>query len=156
MWQWNDETTAELRQMWTDSLTGLQICLTFQERHGICPTRSAVMGKVRRLDLQHRVAHGPIKPKPVVTKPRGQYKPRRKYVSIFDCPDPQSVPDGPALIGSSPGPLMSLEQHDCRFPVSGDGAAMLFCRDPQFEKFPYCLAHCRMAYRMDEQRKIAA
>ena len=154
MWRWNDVTAAELRQMWSDGLTGGTISKAFHERYGDCPSRSAIMGKVRRLDLAKRKRfHGAVKAKRVV-KPRGPHKPL-KHVSIFDRTVGQPIPESQALPTSSPGPLLSLRSHDCRFPVDGEGATMLFCRDPQYQNFPYCLAHCRMAYRPYE-RKLAA
>lgn len=152
-WRWNDETTSELRQMWSDGLTGTMICQEFQNKRGISPTRCAVMGKVCRSDgfaKRNRF----VKAKRIVEKPRGKYKPRSKFVSIFDRVS-TPVPDSPALAASNPGTLMELKSHDCRWPVDGAGADALFCRDRKHENYPYCLAHCRLAYRPVPRREAA-
>jgi hypothetical protein len=167
-WQWNDETIAELRQMWCDGLVASLISQRFHEKYGECPSRSAILGKVHRLgDLVPRTrAHGHVKSTnrkersdKGTGKPRGPYKPRGAYRSIFERPDPRPVADSHALAGSSPGTLMDLQPHHCRWPVDGCGATMLYCRDnrhvSEHSTFPYCLAHCRMAYRPARQRAAA-
>jgi GcrA cell cycle regulator len=150
--------------MWTDGLVASLISQRFHEKYGEGPTRSAILGKVHRLgDLQPRTrAHGHVKSTnrkersdKGTGKPRGPNKPRSTYRFIFERPAPRPVVDSPALPGSSPGLLMSLKPHHCRWPVDGCGATMLYCRDPAHEGFPYCLAHCRLAYRPAERRQAA-
>jgi hypothetical protein len=47
---------------------------------------------------------------------------------------------------ANPIRLFDLRQHHCRWPVAGDGAAVLFCGANKYGDHPYCVGHCHMAY----------
>ena len=161
MWQWNDITSADLRQMWADGLSGTAICQSFHEKYQRSPTRCAVMGKVGRMDLPKR-RHGSYPALRAARKEKTRENNEAKklvrqphrHLSIFDRM-PQPLPDSPPLYGSLPGLLSSLRAHHCRFPVDGEGLETMFCRDQKFDRYPYCLAHCRIAYQ-PAKRRVAA
>jgi hypothetical protein len=58
-----------------------------------------------------------------------------------------SMNDLPAEAAAAPVNIVGLLPHHCRWPISGDGAAMLYCGAARHEPFSYCPAHCRAAFR---------
>src|SRR3569833_2259548 len=62
---WNDETIAELRRMWSDGMSASQVA----RQLGGGLTRNAVIGKVHRLGLAGREA--PSRPRSLGGRPPG-------------------------------------------------------------------------------------
>lgn len=52
-----------------------------------------------------------------------------------------------------PNLLADMKANECRWPVNdaGQGEAQLFCAAPAVDGKPYCLDHCRLAYRVKGQ-----
>ena len=44
-------------------------------------------------------------------------------------------------------PLLDLPDKTCKFAVGEDEYRHLFCAAPSYELQPYCLFHCKLAYR---------
>lgn len=63
-------------------------------------------------------------------------------------PIPEFIPDegvdATHLLG-----LVQLNEHTCKWPVTGTGAATRFCGRHSEEGKPYCAVHCREAYQTE-------
>jgi GcrA cell cycle regulator len=50
--------------------------------------------------------------------------------------------------------LLALTAETCRWPVGDPGEAdFVFCGAAPLKRYPYCLAHCLIAYRPDGERE---
>lgn len=60
-----------------------------------------------------------------------------------------AVPMAQSASALVPRGLADLDRHACRWPVNSArvSEAHLFCREGTATAKPYCLAHCRLAYR---------
>lgn len=156
---WTKERTASLKALAADGLSANKIAI---EIGGL--TRSAVIGKARRMKIPLRNMRGMREPgvktppperrakKPVQSRP-----PRLRYAPPAIVEQPTPVPDTEpakpkvdpfALTG--PGVLfMDLLHHHCRWPYSEfvGGPAVFYCGKDSLEPLPYCLGHCSIAYR---------
>lgn len=122
---WTEPRTEKLKELWTLHLSASQIA----EEIGDGITRSAVLGKVHRLELE---PHGP--------SPRAPYRtfariiaPRRKPAA--KAPEPESVFTGPLNIT-----FVDLQPNHCRYPVT-DSPPHLFCGQPKARGASYCHHH---------------
>lgn len=154
---WTEERIARMKEMWAEGYSASQIAAEL--RGGV--TRNAVLGKLHRLGA---ATTRPTKSrKSRIARTRAQRRHTRKMNELFlgklsplrkahmttepiPGPDPADV----ARIAS-----VDLEPHHCKWPVGDPMEAgaynPLFCGMERIEGQPYCLAHCRRAYRLPEQ-----
>ena len=129
---WADELAKWAAAMWRSGSSARVI------GDAIGRTRNAVVGKMNRMGLQrsHKIPPAPY----CGDSPARRYaqKKRAPWVNVVDV-KPEITPTAVSII--------ELERHHCRWPASGEGAAMLYCGGAAMNGFPYCPRHCRMAYQ---------
>lgn len=148
---WPENAVSTLKQLWSDGSTATQIAE--QIGHGL--TRNSVLGKVHRLKLDKRKTSGTMT-KAITTKARasrsGKGQPKVNAIVArveakqslpmvvpFDIEDNPDATDVTHLVG-----LLALGRRSCRWPVTGEGAATLFCGE-HADHGPYCPAHSERA-----------
>lgn len=146
---WNDEAVEALKKLWAQGLTATQIA----DEMGDGLSRSAVLGKVRRLKLparqsptttvQERAAAGRARAAAQRgAKPGGRPRKITVDTSAFDAdplPEEELGNDVTHLVG-----IMRLDRRSCRWPVRGEGSATLFC-GKHADHGPYCPEHSERA-----------
>jgi GcrA cell cycle regulator len=161
---WNEERVALLKQRWAEGLSAR----TIAQELGAPLTRCAVLGKIHRLGLvqpEFKRRH-PEKERAVLKRPRpprvaprlGVRGPSRLMAAFqalgldapFGAPDARVVhAHADKAFGPACG-LLDLGAETCRWPVGEpDAADFVFCGAARFQRYPYCLAHCLIAYRPD-------
>lgn len=135
--QWPREKTEILKERWGRGFSQSLIARELQI------TRSAVAGKISRLELAHRMTQLrlDISRKP---KPRKHNRPKaRMYIEQMarqpPWEQPKSKPTG------KPVPILKLEAHHCRWPV-GEPKDLLYCGKRKIDGSSYCLDHHRKAH----------
>jgi GcrA cell cycle regulator len=145
---WTDEIVAEFKNLHAQALPFGVIGEKLTDQFRVYISRSACIGKARRLGLEKRK---PERPKEVK-----QRRPHRTYKfespSIMPRP-PDPVP--PPKIGDMDIPLsqrkslLQLQNHHCRWPVGEVGSPdFFFCGSSTADLRkgrPYCAAHHRIA-----------
>ena len=141
---WTDEMDAEIIRLRRDG----EGCTQIGKRLG--KSRNAVIGRFHRLGLsQHRersMADYTLrtrleKPKPARKEPQpagealAAMRKRMKARAKTARPAPVEPRRWSGI------PLVALTHSSCRYPVSGEGAAMMFCGATKAEAGPYCHAH---------------
>ena len=138
---WTEERIAQLRSLWTQGLSASQIGLR------IAKTRSAVLGKVHRLDLPprpppikpHQAAKplaAPPRPKPPRQAPKGQRPPRKTE----PIPDAQALP-------AAPEPPRQGAGDGCAWPIGEPRRpGFRFCGAERQPGRSDCAGHVRIAY----------
>jgi GcrA cell cycle regulator len=146
---WTDEQIAELKEKWAEGKSATVIAAEFGD--GV--TRNAVLGKAHRLGLptHHTVttAHGPRAVKePSVRAPRvAKSKPDPKKIAELQefmdrAPSFAEVIAAPVPLNMT---LLDLNHNNCRWPVSGEKADMLFCGRDADAASVYCTYHHRLS-----------
>jgi GcrA cell cycle regulator len=138
---WSRQRLDRATAMWRAGRSGLEIAVEL----GI--TRSAAIGKVIRLGLRR----GPVAEKAAkshghnrASNGKGAMRPKRdNRAPWFPPPQPRPRPE----VAAKAIALIDLKSHHCRWPVGGSGGATLFCGGHAEAGYPYCPAHCRMAYQ---------
>lgn len=137
---WTDERVHQLREMWNQGATASQIA----HKLGNDFTRSAVMGKVRRLDLLRRTKINPQPKKKIIRT----YRPKASVILQAPVPlQPEIIIPIEDVPLHQRKTLVDLGPDDCRWPI-GDpcGDDFYFCGAETFLHHPYCGYHCRIAY----------
>lgn len=154
---WTEERVATLKRLWSEGVTASAI------GDQIGATKNSVLGKVHKLKLasrknsqnntrsQQRDAGKANRNQMRASRPsngRGNPQPHhvaakiaRKPVAIapFDVEDNADATDVTHLIG-----VLGLTEQTCRWPVKGQGSAMLFCGVAKDRHAgPYCPEHSR-------------
>jgi GcrA cell cycle regulator len=162
---WSEERIALLRQRWAEGSSAS----TIAKELGPGVSRCAVLGKVHRLKLKqpefkrgHRhkeraVLKRPRAPRPAARSKRAGVRGPSRLMAAFYAlgldaffgePDTRTVHQH---AGKAFGPacgLLELTAATCRWPVGEPGEAdFAFCGAAPFKRYPYCLAHCLIAYR---------
>ena len=109
---WTDSKTAELRELWNTGLSTRDIA----DQLGGEFTRSAVIGKAHRLELERHKAPVPGRPKRI--------KPVLQPVLPPPPPLPREPPAPPLMRALQ---LAQLADHHCRWPVGQPGHGGFFC-----------------------------
>lgn len=136
---WTDEQSSLLMQLWKDGYSAREIA----NRIGAGVTRSAVIGRAHRLGMSKLDQPQTKEPKAAPVRP----KRTRRFVR----PRPFDDVEAPAVAHTAVQlvPLVELTSDQCRWPVGDPGTPGFgFCGEKKYSDFlPYCLAHCRAAYR---------
>lgn len=136
--KWDDEMAELAKARWKAGASGKAI------GDEIGKSRSAVMGKLHRMGLRR---HQQTTPRSAIaqqaaraTAASAHYKQRKR------APWSDVAEIKPEITPTAVG-IVDLERHHCRWPVSGEGAAMRYCGGNAADGYPYCSRHCRMAYQ---------
>ena len=148
-YDWNDEAVSRLRSLWSEGHSTAEI----GRRLGI--SKSAVVGKVHRLDL-------PARPSPVRqakltgARPPQQRAPVPKLAEIMPIELPAPLPETPDAVTrpdatpSHPAPARrgTGTFRPCCWPIGHPGTPTFrFCGNPAVAAKPYCAEHANIAYR---------
>lgn len=146
---WTEARMDTLTAMWLAGRSGDEIARKLK-----VVSRSAVMGKIKRLGLMRspeviamtaRLV-APRPPKTVRAKPGP--KPTAKVI-VMQQPKPRLV--------CEPITIMQLTPHTCRYPVEGRGETMLSCGDAVArEGAVYCGLHARVCFAPKMAKKVRA
>jgi GcrA cell cycle regulator len=127
---WTEERIDRLKAMWTKGSTASQIA---EELGGV--SRNAVIGKAHRLGLESR-------PSPVKA---GEEKEKKAKAA----PAPKASADV-----ADKTSLLDLNDRVCRWPMGHPGEPDFhFCGEPSNPGYPYCVAHCGVAYQAQLPRR---
>jgi GcrA cell cycle regulator len=144
---WNAASIERLRARWAQGLSAG----TIAGELGV--SRSAVLGKIHRL----RLPVPQSKQRPAREGATGGQRRRRargisalqKALRARDAG--RAHPDSEKAFGV-PCSLLDLDASTCRWPVGMPGEPdFAFCGAVPHPPYPYCLAHCLIAYRPDEE-----
>ena len=125
---WNDEKVQKLRQLWADGFSGSEIAKKLKT------TRSAILGKAHRLNLQSRTSGRSkvVAPKTIAVVRKKPAAEKRPY--FFDA-------------------LMSLKDGLCHYPIGHvDQPGFHFCLAPALAHKPYCSEHYGLCYEPKKDR----
>jgi GcrA cell cycle regulator len=147
---WTDARTDELKQRWRNGESGSEIARAMH-----ATSRSAVIGKVHRLKLDsRRIISKAASGANDAAKKRLNRRRNGKTVHYVDGKifvlqgEIGMVDETPPEQTDFKNPvrLIELETHHCRWPGDGCGPDLLCCGEPKLKGYPYCAAHCRIAY----------
>lgn len=135
--KWPDEDVSKLKALWAKGLSAHQAAQRFDGKY----TRSGIIGKVHRLDLEKRDTNG---------RPRTHTKPR--IARPLHIPGPSLKKDAATDIGhitNEPNPIGPLRDFPaagaCRFPSAGE--VFKCCGHPCKADSPYCEHHHARAHQ---------
>jgi hypothetical protein len=166
--RWQDEVTEAVRTLWAGDLSCAQIAAELNRRFGTSLNKNAIIGKARRLKLNHKPPSGQFRPghevRGVIGRGRlreiqkarreGRAKlggtgetPRQRKNPLAILRRPADTlgmvdPTAPASLNI---PLMELETFHCRYP-SGEGAEATYCGHQHWNGLAYCEYHARRCY----------
>lgn len=143
---WAPQHCDALRQFVTAGLSFAEAACALNEKFGTAFTRSAVIGRAKRMKLavRARPEAGPrFTPPPQTKAPQLQSR-----EGAAGAPGPAPPPSEPVklrCVGIQPRlvSLAELADSDCRYPYGGDkeGEAITFCGHPRFRGTSYCVPH---------------
>lgn len=160
---WSEEEDEAVEQMAADGATGSEIAISLYEMFGVKRTRSAVMGRLKRLGVRLSTpAFGgkglppgdrlrPPRPKverkapPKAPKPRPEPKVERPLLPIIAAVveplPPPPPPPPPPLVEVEPKHFLDIRDGECRWPLWSSRCAFehkIMCAAPTMEKQSYC------------------
>jgi GcrA cell cycle regulator len=148
---WTPEHSAALREYFAKGMSFSAIAAAINEKFGTAYSRSATIGRAKRLGLarpgrpEAPVSRIPLaKARPAPPQRERETAESRRPRSIFESvemPQLRCADVVPRHLS-----LMDLERRDCRYPYGGDeeGEAVTFCGHPRRRGSSYCSAHFRL------------
>lgn len=132
---WTDARVELLKTRWEEGASATEIAIEL----GFV-TRSGVLGKVHRLGLTPRKIIS-SSPKPN-RRPRVRSAARIQYINgLKGSPKPPTIIKLQEETSKNPVTLMGLNSENCHWPISGEGARMMFCGNPNNLRSSYCPYH---------------
>lgn len=171
-WAHRPDLVETARRLFIDEGHSALMTAKALEALGVTVSRNAIIGVLhrrgyRRADASPPSVSGqigtPVRAVPKPPKPPKPRSPRMPPAPIFNqgsAPlgyrrEPTPSPDAESTIGAKT--LLDLNRRECRWPVSGEGADMLFCAQAVWlregEPTHWCPAHYRRAYVLDRPLK---
>lgn len=163
MTSWTPEHCAALRDHIAAGLSFSRAARALNAKFGTAYTRSAVIGRARRMKLVVAARPGsgaePRPPKLKQAEARSRKSPRGSTAAAGTVTPvrQRSEPLKLRCVGIRPRlvSLAELADADCRYPYGGDkeGEAIAFCGHPRFRGSSYCAPHFHLTRgpRMDER-----
>jgi GcrA cell cycle regulator len=154
---WALEHSEALREYVVRGMSYLEAVDAINERFGTDYTRSAAIGRARRMGLTSSNEPEERANRPAAAKMPGLLpsRPNRRPAdeaeppSAFERAEPVTL----RCVGISPRlvSLVDLQAQDCRYPYGGDkeGEAIVFCGHPRFAGSSYCLPHFELTRGSD-------
>jgi GcrA cell cycle regulator len=145
---WAPEHSAALRDCLAGGMSYAEIAQAINARFNTSYSRSAALGRARRMGLAGRGHRGDEASRPSKSHDMGLHHLRERFASaarwfvpIFErveLPKLRCVEIEPRHLS-----LIELEVADCRYPYGGDeeGEPITFCGHPRREDSSYCTAH---------------
>jgi GcrA cell cycle regulator len=154
-WNWAPQHCDALKEFVAAGLSFAEAATAINEKFGTAYTRSAVIGRAKRMKLvvraRPRVARGPTMPRrrPVTPGTKGNaVKQADADGTSKDTAPPLTRRTEPVklrCVGIQPRLLTfdELAEGDCRYPYGGDkdGEPITFCGHPRFRGTSYCAPH---------------
>ncbi|HLZ06927.1 MAG TPA: GcrA family cell cycle regulator [Bradyrhizobium sp.] len=148
---WRPEHCAALTDFVAAGLSFSRAADAINARFGTAYTRSAVIGRARRMKLAvpARPERGPELKPPKTKQAKAGSRKSGEGRAGQACPAApvrqQSEPVRLRCVGIQPRlvSLAELSDGDCRYPYGGDkeGEAITFCGHPRFRRSSYCAPH---------------
>jgi GcrA cell cycle regulator len=144
---WAPEHSAALRDYLANGMSYAEIVQAINARFNTTYSRSAALGRARRMDLAGNQRPGDAARQPK-SRQMGLHHLRERFAStarwfvpVFErveLPKLRCVEIEPRHLS-----LIELEPGDCRYPYGGDeeGEPITFCGHPRREDASYCTAH---------------
>jgi GcrA cell cycle regulator len=164
---WSAERIALLRRRWAEGASAS----TIARELGANVSRCAVLGKVHRLKLTqpafkrlHPAKEAGFKRRRAAGKPRAPARSQLMAVfealglgAAFAAADLRTV-EAHACTAFGPAcSLLELTEATCRWPVGEPGeTGFAFCGAAPLAGYPYCRAHCLIAYRPQRPERGAS
>jgi len=154
---WALEHSEALREYVVRGMSYSEAVDAINGRFGTAYTRSAAIGRARRMGLTSSNEPEERANRPAAAKMPGLLPPRPNRRKADEAEPPSAFeraePVGLRCVGISPRlvSLVDLESHDCRYPYGGDkeGEAIVFCGHPRVAGSSYCLAHFELTRGSD-------
>lgn len=152
---WSSEHSDALRDYFLKGMSYAEIRREINARFGMAYTRSAVVGRAKRLGLvaPARVASPSIVP-PLPADP-WLLSPRQSALPNLNLPPKSAMKPAARVklrcVGVQPRliPFDELVREDCRYPYGGDrdGEEITFCGHPRQPGSSYCTPHAHLTLR---------
>ena len=149
-WSWAPQHCDALREFVGAGLSFAEAAAALNERFGTGYTRSAVIGRAKRMKLviRARPQQGPKLKMPKQRPPASKALAGAPMQAIPEQAAPVARRTEPVklrCVGIQPRLLSfaELADGDCRYPYGGDrdGEAITFCGHPRFRGTSYCAPH---------------
>lgn len=136
---WTDEMAQMLIDMYKQDCTMAEIAKKMNEQFSIELTRSAIAGRIHRMNLRSEV----------VKIPRGI---RAKVDAPIPPPEP-AIPPTPVKVEQTGITIYQLNGETCRWPGTDVDShpPYLYCGEQVVEMLPYCPRHCALAYNAPQK-----
>jgi len=151
---WPSEHSDALRDYFRMGMSYAEIGRQINARFGTAYTRSAVIGRAKRLRLviPEWIASPSLAP---YLQGEAPVSPRRAVLPNLNVPPKSAMKPAVAVklrcVGVQPRliQLVELEPADCRYPYGGDkdGEEIAFCGHPCQQGSSYCAPHARLTRR---------
>lgn len=153
---WAPEHSAALRDCLASGMSYAEIAQAINARFNTTYSRSAALGRARRMGLAGNERRGNKTGPPSKSQQMGLHHLRERFaptarwfVPVFErveLPKLRCVEIEPRHLL-----LIELEYGDCRYPYGGDeeGEPITFCGHPRREDSSYCTAHFYLTCRPD-------
>ena len=150
---WAPEHSDALRELIAKGLSFSEAAHAINSRFNTSYTRSAALGRARRLGLEADDRQKPSLPtKPVDLRDIAEPRPSASRVAAVLWPTPvfkEAKPVKLRCVAIEPRhlALTELERGDCRYPYGGDeeGEAITFCGHPRHPGSSYCTPHFHLS-----------
>jgi len=150
---WAPEHSDALRELIARGMSFSEAALAINSRFNTSYSRSAALGRARRLGLGPDDRQQPSMPtKPAELHKIAEPSPGNFRALALPWPTPvfkEAVPVKLRCIGIEPRhlSLIELEHGDCRYPYGGDeeGEAITFCGHPRRPGSSYCSPHFQLS-----------
>jgi GcrA cell cycle regulator len=158
---WAPQHCDALRQYVAAGLSFAEAADALNEKFGTDFTRSAVIGRAKRMKLVVRARPGggpqfaPPRPKPAKATLRQS---RQRPAGTSPPVSPPSEPVKLRCVGIQPRLITfhELADGDCRYPYGGEkeGEPIMFCGHPRFRGSSYCAPHLHLTRgpRIEDER----
>jgi GcrA cell cycle regulator len=145
---WAREHSDALREYFGRGMSFSEIAQAINARFNTAYSRSAVLGRAKRIGLARADRAGePARPPSEAGQP-GVHQQRERHAAVFILPRSVFEPVKPVKlrcveIVPRRVSLLDLAPDDCRYPYGGDedGEAITFCAHPRRQDSSYCKAH---------------
>jgi len=147
---WPPAHSGALREYLGRRMSFSEITRAINAEFNTAYSRSAVIGRAKRIGLGANRPVGQPKPPPIARQPSPD-KPRQRDAAVLIWPPPVFEPVKPVKlrcvdIVPRHVSLYDLAPDDCRYPYGGDeeGEAITFCAHPRRAGSSYCTPHFRL------------
>jgi GcrA cell cycle regulator len=151
-WSWAPQHCDALKGFVAAGLSFSEAAAALNEKFGTAYTRSAVIGRAKRMKLVVRARHRPVRGPNLRIPKQKSLAPEAHEGAVRQAGTEEAAPAAThtepvklRCVGIQPRLLTfdELAEGDCRYPYGGDrdGEAITFCGHPRFRGTSYCAPH---------------